>query len=52
MYKLKEVAAMLRISYVFLFNKVKQGKVKAIKIGGAWRIMQDEVDRILKEGIQ
>lgn len=51
MYSLKEVAEILKIHYVTVFRFVQQGKIKAVKIGGIWRVSEEEIKRI-KEGKQ
>lgn len=51
MYTLKEVANMLKIHYVTAFRFAQQGKIKAVKIGGIWRVSEEEIKRI-KEGKQ
>lgn len=51
MYSIKEFAEMFRLSYMFVWKLVTTEKIKAIKIGGVYRISQDEVDRVKKEGV-
>jgi len=47
---LKEVAKELRKSYNTVFRYTKLGFIKAIRIGGQWRITQEELERFKAEG--
>jgi excisionase family DNA binding protein len=51
LYTLKEIADILKLDYMTIWTMVRDGRIKAIKMGYAWRISQDELDRIMKEGI-
>ena len=51
MYNIDQVAEMLRLCRITVFRYIKAGKIKAIKIGKEWRIKQDEIDRIMREGV-
>ena len=51
MYNIDQVADMLRLCRITVFRYIKSGKIKAIKIGREWRIKQDEIDRIMREGV-
>ena len=51
MYNIDQVAEMLRLCRITVFRYIKSGKIKAIKIGREWRIKQDEIDRIMREGV-
>lgn len=50
MYTINEVAEMLRVQPMMIYNALYDGKIKGIKIGRVWRIKQQEVDRIMREG--
>ncbi len=50
-YKLSEVMAVLGVTRVTLYNYIKAGKVKAVKVGAQWRIPQTEYNRLLKNGV-
>jgi excisionase family DNA binding protein len=52
MYSIREVAKLLKLSYPTTYKMVMDGRIKAVKMGFSWRISQDEIDRILKEGIR
>jgi excisionase family DNA binding protein len=45
----KEFAKTLNIGTVQAYNAIHSGEVRAIKIGGSYRIPDDEIDR-LKRG--
>lgn len=51
MYTLNEVQEILQVSRRSLYNYVKDGKLNAIKIGSAWRVTPEELDRLAREGI-
>lgn len=50
LYDLKEVAQMLGVSYLTVYNYVRQGKIKSVRVGRFLRVTQEEVERIMKEG--
>ena len=43
-----QLAKMLNLNRVTVFNWVKLGKIKATKVGGTWIIDDPEVSRILE----
>lgn len=47
-YKLKEVAAILKVSTPTLYSWREAGKIKFIKIGGRNRISREELDRFIR----
>ena len=48
-YTFEEVAEMFKMKSKSLRNLAAQGKLNTIKIFGARRITQEEIDRLLKE---
>jgi len=50
LYKLKEVAELLHVTYNTVYNLIKTNKIKAVKIGRTLRVSQEEIDRLTKEG--
>jgi len=46
-----DIANYLKIHINTVFRYIKQGKIKAIKIGGIWRVSEEEFERIKKEGV-
>lgn len=50
-YKLSEVMAVLGVTRVTLYNYIKAGKVKAVKVGGQWKVTQDEFKRLSEQGV-
>lgn len=49
MYTLKEVAKMLNVHYNTVYRYVQQGTIKAVLVGGVWRVTEEELQRI-REG--
>jgi len=47
LFKLKEVAAALKVTRPTLYKLAKRGKLHFIKIGSSTRIAKDELDRLL-----
>ena len=47
---IKEAASALRKSYNTVFRYVKLGFIKALRIGGQWRITEEELERFKLEG--
>jgi excisionase family DNA binding protein len=47
---IEEVSKILKISYRSAWLMVVAGKIKAIRVGNQWRISEDEIERIKKEG--
>lgn len=50
MYTVKEVAEILKLHFRTVERLVREGKIRSVKIGGAYRITEEEVERIKKEG--
>lgn len=50
MYTTTEVAKLLNISRVTIFRALKQGRIKGVKIGNIWRISEEELQRLRREG--
>lgn len=46
-YDIGEVAEILTIHKKTVWNFIKEGKIKGIKMGKFWRITEDEVKRLL-----
>ncbi len=47
----KEFAAILRVSFPVALHILQSGKVRAVKAGRAWKILQSEVERYLRGGV-
>lgn len=41
LYSLQELSNMLQVTRRTLYSYVKTGKIKAVKIGGTWRVSED-----------
>jgi excisionase family DNA binding protein len=50
LYNLKEVAEMLGVSYLTVYNYARQGKIKTVRVGRFLRVTQEQVELIMKEG--
>lgn len=48
LYTIKEVAGYLKVTTRTVYNMIATDKIKAVKIGKATRINQEELDRITK----
>ena len=46
-----EVAKRLKLHPVTITRYIREGKLSALKFGRVWRIKEEELDHILKEGI-
>lgn len=49
LYTLKEVATMLRLSRATIYNYVRQGKLKAVKIGLSWKIKEADLKEFVNQ---
>lgn len=50
-FSITEIAKMLGISRVAVFNKIKNGQIKAQKIGRVFAISEEEVKNIIGENL-
>jgi excisionase family DNA binding protein len=48
LYKLPEVAKILKVSDKTIYRWIAKGKIKATKPLGQWRVSQEELNRLLK----
>lgn len=49
LYSVAEVARKLQVSDETIYRWLKSGNLKAVKIGGQWRIKESELRRLLGE---
>lgn len=47
LYTLKELEELLSTSYRTLLNYIKEGKLKAVKIGKSWRVTEENLKAFL-----
>lgn len=47
-YTLQELEPLLGVTHRTLLSYVKSGRLKAVKIGGKWRVTRDTLDKFLK----
>ena len=50
MYTTIEVAKILNISRATVFRALKSGRIKGVKFGNNWRVSEEELERVKKEG--
>lgn len=50
LYTLKEVEGILKVSQRTLYNHIKSGKLKAIKIGKYWRVKHTDIAHLIDKG--
>ena len=48
-YKPKEVADKLKINVMTVYKWIREGKLKAVKVGDLWRISENELKNLLGE---
>ncbi len=51
-YTLKEVADILKVTRRSIYNYIKGGKLKAVKIGREWRVTEDALKEFLDKGTE
>lgn len=47
----EEAAAILRVSAVTMGRWLRSGRVRARRVGNAWRIERKEIERVKREGL-
>ena len=50
LYTIDEIADILKVTQRTIYNYIKSGSLKAIKIGKYWRIRHEDLDHFLKTG--
>ena len=50
LYTVEEVTAILKVTQRTLYNFIKQGDLKAIKIGKYWRIKHIDLEEFINKG--
>lgn len=43
LYEIQEIAEALHVTRRTLYNYLKQGRLKAVKIGGIWRVTEENL---------
>lgn len=49
-YTLEELVEILKVTKRTLYNYIKEGRLKAVKMGKYWRVTQNQLDSFLNEG--
>ena len=50
MLTIEDVAKELKVTTMMIYKAVNARKIKAIKVGAIWRISEEELERIKREG--
>lgn len=50
MHTIKEVAQMLKVHEITILRHLENGNIKGVKIGKSWRISEEELEKIKREG--
>ena len=50
MWTIDELADFFKVDYTTIYSKVISKKIKAVKAGVQWRITDEEVERLKREG--
>ncbi len=48
--KLSVVKARLAVNIETVYRYIRQGKLKAVRVGGLWRVRESELERFLQGG--
>ena len=51
MLTIKEVANALKVHEMTILRHLNNKSIKGVKIGKSWRISEEELNRIIKEGL-
>lgn len=51
-YTMVEVAGILKVTRRTIYNYIKAGQLKAVKIGREWRVTQKALDSFLEHGTE
>ena len=51
MLTIKDVAKKLKLHEMTVYRYVVSGKIKSVKFGNAYRIREEELEKIMREGI-
>ena len=51
-YTLEEVAAILQLTRRTLYSYIKDGKLKAVKIGKYWRVSEETLQQFIATGTE
>jgi len=50
LYTIDEIAEILKVTQRTIYNYIKSGALKAIKIGKYWRVKQSDLEQFLEFG--
>ena len=46
-YTPKEISSKLKLNIMTIYKWIREGKIKAVKLGDVWRISESELNRLL-----
>ncbi len=49
-YSVKESASILQVTQRTLYNYIKEGKLKAVKVGKYWRVRHEDLKEFIEKG--
>ena len=50
-YTPKEIAEKLKLNIGTVYKWIREGRIKAIKLGDVWRISESELNQLLQDGM-
>jgi excisionase family DNA binding protein len=51
MLTIKDVAKILKLHELTVYRHIVSGKIRAVKVGKKYRIQEDELQRIMRDGM-
>lgn len=51
MLTIKQVAEALSVSVMTIVRYLAKGRIRGVRVGKSWRISQEELERIKREGV-
>lgn len=51
-YTIEELVTLLHVTRRTIYNYIKEGKLKAVKMGKYWRVTQKQLDDFLSTGTE
>ena len=51
MYSVKQICELFQVSKRTVMTLIKEGKVHPVKVANKWMFNQDEVNRMMREGV-
>ena len=51
LFSVEDLSKLLRISEYTIRQKIREGKIQAVKLGSRWRISKSEISKIISGGV-